>query len=265
MTTQFTIDVSDLREQLITHPLYERITHHHDGLSVRIFMESHVFAVWDFLSLLKSLQRRFTCIEVPWYPKGDPKLRRFVNEIVLDEESDIGPDEEPTSHYELYRKAMWQAGADSEAIDYFTLAIGLDRDVGEALVESNVPDGARRFVTTTMGYVRDAPDHVLAAVFAYGREELIPPMFHRVIDRLCADSTDRWSLLQFYLQRHIEHDADTHAPLARAMVTRACSNEAKRWDEAQQAARFALLARVELWNSIVARIDSANAAHRIGG
>lgn len=253
-----TIDVCDLREQLITHTLYSRISHHNDGLSVRIFMESHVFAVWDFLSLLKALQRSFTCIEIPWYPKGDPALRRIVNEIVLDEESDLGPDEEPMSHYEMYRRAMRQAGADSDAIDYFTLAIGFDQDVGEALVESNVPEGARRFVTTTMGYVRSAPDHVLAAVFAFGREELIPLMFQQVIDRLCDVSPERWSLLQFYLNRHIKHDGDTHAPLARAMVARACGNDASLWREAEHAARDALQARVELWDSIVLLIDSAN-------
>ena len=257
MTTEDTIDVSDLREKLVTHPLYERITHRNDGLAVQIFMESHIFAVWDFLSLLKALQRRFTCVEVPWYPKGDPALRRFVNEIVLDEESDIGPDGEPTSHYELYRKAMRQAGANSDAIDNFTLAIAFEQDLGQALVESNVPGGAQKFVTTTMEYVRDAPDHVLSAVFAYGREELIPSMFQKVIDRLCDDSPTRWTLFQFYLRRHIEHDADTHAPLARAMVARVCRDDPKRWAEAEQAARFALQARVELWDSILQRIDAA--------
>ncbi len=257
MTTTNTIDVSDLREKLVTHPLYERITHHHDGLSVQLFMESHVFAVWDFLSLLKALQQRFTCIEIPWYPKGDPALRRFVNQIVLDEESDIGPDGEPTSHYELYRKAMRQAGANSDAIDYFTLAIAFEQNLGQALSDSKVPGGAQRFVTTTMEYVRGAPDHVLVAVFAYGREELIPSMFRKVIDRLSDDSPDRWSLLQFYLQRHIEHDASTHAPLARAMVARVCRDDARKWDEAEQAAHFALQARVELWDSILLQIDSS--------
>ncbi len=257
MTTEDTIDVSDLREKLVTHPLYERITHRNDGLAVQIFMESHIFAVWDFLSLLKALQQRFTCVEVPWYPKGDPALRRFVNEIVLDEESDIGPDGEPTSHYELYRKAMRQAGANSDAIDNFTLAIAFEQDLGQALVESNVPGGAQKFVTTTMEYVRDAPDHVLSAVFAYGREELIPSMFQRVIDRLCDDSPTRWTLLQFYLRRHIEHDADTHAPLARTIVARVCRDDPKRWAEAEQAARFALQARIELWDSILQRIDAA--------
>ena len=57
-----------LRAQVVEHSVY----HHIEALTdVRIFMEHHVFAVWDFMSLLKTLQRHLTCVTVPWMPQGD--------------------------------------------------------------------------------------------------------------------------------------------------------------------------------------------------
>ena len=55
-----------LKDALLNHPLYRRI----DTLpALRLFMEHHVFAVWDFMSLLKELQRRLCCTTVPWAPR----------------------------------------------------------------------------------------------------------------------------------------------------------------------------------------------------
>jgi hypothetical protein len=72
-------------DAIVAHPVFRRLT---SVTALRIFMEHHVYAVWDFMSLLKALQRAVTCIELPWVPCGDPAARRFINEIVLDEESD---------------------------------------------------------------------------------------------------------------------------------------------------------------------------------
>ena len=89
-TTNCEINTTELVDRLISHSLYAELR---DEESLRIFMRSHVFCVWDFQSLLKALQRLVTCVEVPWLPTADPEARRLVNEIVLDEESDEGQDE----------------------------------------------------------------------------------------------------------------------------------------------------------------------------
>jgi hypothetical protein len=80
-------------------------------------MESHVFAVWDFQSLLKAMQQRLTCTSIPWVPTPDAEARRLVNEIVLDEESDALPEGGSASHFELYLHGMRNAGADTGPID----------------------------------------------------------------------------------------------------------------------------------------------------
>lgn len=59
--------VTPARYSVISHPLYRRL----DCLTaVQTFMRHHVFAVGDFMSLLKSLQRSLTCVQVPWVPRG---------------------------------------------------------------------------------------------------------------------------------------------------------------------------------------------------
>ena len=102
--------VGDLFERLISHHIYQHVC---DEQSLRLFMRAHVFAVWDFQSLIKALQRMLTCVEIPWLPSSDPVARRLINELVLDEESDQTPEGEYLSHFELYLEAMAQCGADA--------------------------------------------------------------------------------------------------------------------------------------------------------
>ncbi|MFD9637544.1 DUF3050 domain-containing protein [Streptomyces violascens] len=95
------------RSLIVEHPMYPLL----DSLDrIRVFQEHHVFAVWDFMSLLKSLQRELTCVGVPWVPQGPPTSRRLINDIVLAEESDEVGDGY-LSHFELYLRSMEEAGA----------------------------------------------------------------------------------------------------------------------------------------------------------
>ena len=110
--------LAPLRDRLLRHPVHGSLGTLDD---VRRFMSCHVFAVWDFMSLLKRLQRELTCVEVPWVPVGDAEVRLLINEIVCGEESDVDPRGGRIAHFDLYLRAMTEAGADTG------LATRLDR------------------------------------------------------------------------------------------------------------------------------------------
>ena len=103
-------EIEPLRQQLIQHDLYKNIRTIED---LHVFMEHHMFAMWDFMSLLKSLQQTLTCTGVPWMPVGSANTRYLINEIVLGEESDVDAEGNRISHFELYKKshaAGWMRG-----------------------------------------------------------------------------------------------------------------------------------------------------------
>ena len=160
------------REQLLHHPIYELIT---TPVHVRTFMAQHVFAVWDFMSLLKSLQHTFCGCEIPWRPEQKyPLAVRLINEIVLAEESDIGPTGQYLSHYEMYRMAMLQAGAPTDDIDMLMLGIEADKTLNELLASLDLPRHICRFVSSTFESIQDSSPVELADIYLFGREDLIP-------------------------------------------------------------------------------------------
>lgn len=249
--------LAPVRERLATHPLYACLR---DERSVRLFMEAHVFAVWDFQSLLKALQRALTCVEVPWVPTADPQARRLVNEIVLDEESDHTPGGGYLSHFELYLQAMRECGADVRPIGAVVGRVGSGVAVEEALGAPGLPAGVRPFVAATMAVARSGQPHRVAAAFAYGREEVIPAMFRQLVERLAAVAPGSWTGLRHYLDRHIGKDADEHGPQARLLVRKLCGNDEVRWSEATEVARSSLEARCRLWDAIAATVAACRNA-----
>jgi hypothetical protein len=237
--------LAPLREQLARHPLYGRLTNLSD---VCLFMEHHVFAVWDFMALLKALQRHLTCVDSLWKPAGNATSRRLINEMVLEEESDeiAGA---ATSHFEVYRNAMREAGADLRCIDRFLTAIVAARDLEAAFAEGDVPLAARDFVRTTFRMIETGKPHVIAAAFTFGREQAIPDIFQAMVGAI-PGTADRLNTLQVYLQRHIELDGNEHGPKAIAMLSELCGDDEQKWSEVLQAAQVSLAARNAFWTAI---------------
>lgn len=204
--------ISEARGAVIAHPMYAALDSRH---AIRTFLEHHVFAVWDFMSLLKSLQRNLTCVELPWVPTGPTGSRRLINDIVLVEESDELRGGF-VSHFELYVDGMTEAGADTSVISAFIDRLRARRPVLEAIDEVSVPGPAAEFVRLTWGLIESAPVHAQAAAFAFGREDLIPDMFQQVVgvnERLGSLDT-----FVDYLARHIEVDGEEHTPMAMQML-----------------------------------------------
>ncbi len=244
-------DLDPLRRRLLGHGLYRELKADRD---VRVFMEHHVFAVWDFMSLLKALQRELTYVGVPWLPKGAARIRRLINEIVLGEESDDIPGRGCFSHFELYRHAMETCGADTCPIDAFVEALRSGVDVPNALEGAGTPRAARDFVLHTWGVLSKGRPHGIAAAFTIGREEVIPDIFRALLSDLERRHPGRYDLLSIYLERHIEVDSKLHGPLALRMLEELCEDDSGRWEEALAWARSALEARVALWDGILAVI-----------
>jgi len=251
-TISMTNSLQPLRRRLAGHELYRRIESLPD---LRLFMEHHVFAVWDFMSLLKALQRRLTCVTVPWLPDGGRLSRRLINEIVLAEESDDDNGGGYISHFELYRDAMEQCGADVSRVNAFISALRRGRAIDSALVRAGAPHAAHKFVEATMKVIESESIHGVAAAFTLGREDVIPVMFQPLVDRLDGHFPGRLTLFRNYLDRHIELDGEHHTPMALRMLEELCGGDARKWREAEASARAALIARIALWDGVLARMD----------
>lgn len=247
--------IAPLRERLAHHPLYGSIQ---SLEALYIFMEEHVFAVWDFMSLLKTLQRGLTCVDLPWVPTENAEARRLINEIVLGEESDLYQGR-PVSHFELYLEAMRACGADTQQMMQVLHKVRDGVAVKNAIAD--VPDAARGFVEQTVALIESSQSklHKVAAAFTFGREDLIPKMFRGFVRDLDRELGGRLELFTWYLERHIEVDGEEHGPMALRMVSSLCGNDEQRWREAAEAAESALLARLALWDGILARIASLKA------
>ncbi|WP_046245819.1 DUF3050 domain-containing protein [Hymenobacter terrenus] len=240
-------EVAPTRRLLLNNGLYYRLQTLPD---LRRFMEHHVFAVWDFMSLLKSLQRDLTCVQVPWVPTANAATRRLINEIVLGEESDIDPEGRPTSHFELYVRAMEECGADTAPIHRLVAAVAAGRTISQALDAARMPDSVRQFVETTFAIIQSDKPHVVAAAFTFGREDLIPAMFRQLVGELRDRFPSQLDTFTYYLDRHIELDEEVHAPLAQQMVRELCAEDPERWLECQQVVIRCLEARMALWDGI---------------
>lgn len=248
--------IAPVRAQVVNHPLYRDIRSLED---LQTFTRYHVFAVWDFMSLLKGLQRQLTCVEYPWLPTGSANTRYLINEIVTGEESDIDERGQRCSHFELYRRAMEQSGADTSVIDGLLTDLRNGLSLQAALDAPGIPASVRRFVSFTFEILRQGDAAVLAAVFSFGREDLIPDMFYNLVKDLDRSFPGQLSVFRYYLERHIEVDGGHHSHLAMEMVAELCGDDAAAWQRATMAALQALKMRLLLWDGAHAAITRAEA------
>lgn len=242
-----------IQEELLRHPVYRSIN---SKENLYIFMQHHVFAVWDFMSLLKRLQNDLTCTTVPWIPRKDTLYARFVNEIVLGEETDKDDAGGYASHFELYLQAMNETGADTKAITRFIGALEAGMDPLEALRHAEVPVSVHEFVKHTLELASNGKTHEVAAAFFYGREDIIPDMFQSLVEEL-QQSGQTVKKLLYYLHRHIELDGDEHGPLAQKLLVHLCEDDQQKWAEAFETAKRSLQSRIQLWDGVFNEISKS--------
>lgn len=244
-----------LHAQLEEHAIYGALQRIED---LRVFMQHHVFSVWDFMSLIKYLQRVIAPVVVPWQPTADPRLRYFINQLVQEEESDAIPlaagEILYASHFELYCRAMSEIGADATQPQQF-LTLVSEQGIDQALYSPLVPLPARYFSETTFCFIREDKPHQVAAALALGRENLIPTMFRRFLSRMAINEPQA-PIFHAYLQRHIHLDEDFHGPLSMRLLEALCGDDPQRIEEAETAAEEALCARIRFWDGVLAAIEA---------
>lgn len=244
--------LSPLRASLLNHSIYQKI----DCIgNLHLFMQHHVFAVWDFMSLLKSLQQRLCGSSLPWLPPADRIATRLVNEIVLGEESDDDGRGGFSSHFDLYHRAMRQCGASTQTIDQFLDALRQDCSLESALAACDAPLCIRRFIHQTFDIIESGDLCAMASAFTFGREDLLPDVFQRVVDELSIEAEGNLVDFNYYLGRHIELDGDHHGPMANRMIAALCGDNDLKWHVAEEAAVRSLEARNALWDDMSQIMD----------
>lgn len=241
-------NIQPQKELLLQHSLYKEVQTIDD---LHHFLESHVYAVWDFMSLLKALQSKLTCTTTPWFATKNPENRYLINEIVLAEESDLSLDGRRQSHYEMYLEAMEDCGANTSKMKLFIEEVISLQNIFVAIKQSDLHSNIKAFLDFTFRVIEEGKPHEVAAAFTFGREDLIPGMFTQILKNFQINfpQTDLSKLI-YYFERHIELDADDHGPKALQMVTELCGTDAKKWEEVQQVSIQALEKRIGLWDAI---------------
>ena len=234
---------------------------------LRLFMEHHVFAVWDFMLLLKTLQQHLAPSGVPWVPPTHPEIAGLVNSLVAEEECDLLPENLGgplhLSHFAIYRLAMVEIDANTAVIDE-VLQKASRGDLAGALRHRGIPEPSARFLRTTQELISSGEVHALAAAFAYGRELLVPDLFRGLLDRLTVLELPCPTLL-WYLERHIVLDGDSHWPLAETMVLTLAGNDPAAHQTIRTVRRQVLADRAAFWDAIQLQLRERPPSNRSGG
>lgn len=245
--------IQSFQNQLENHPIYEAVSTIED---LQCFMEHHVYSVWDFMSLIKYLQNEIAPTKYPWTPRGEGSVRRFINELVLEEESDETHIEgEYSSHFELYHRAMSEIGADTSNSKKF-IKTAQEEGIQKALAMPIVPSPSGMFTATTFKFIENNKPHQVAAALALGREHIIPSMFRAILKKIGVTEQEA-PIFHFYLNRHIHLDEDFHAPLSLRLLNGLCDEDETKVQEAIDAATQAVTARVAFWDGVLEAINES--------
>jgi len=243
-------NLEPLKDKLKNHPLYSSIS---DVEDLKIFSKAHVYAVWDFMSLLKFLQIKLTSTSLPWFPSKNTTTAKLINEIVAGEETDEDQNGKPMSHFEMYIDSIQEFGINTNKILSNINSLDNLDSIEDDLDRLDIEDYVKNFLKFTFSVIKRGNVHEVASVFTFGREDLIPDMFIPLIEGINTENNDLNKLI-YYFKRHIEVDGDMHGPMSMEMLSYLCDNDPQKIADSISISEEALLARISLWNGIETEI-----------
>lgn len=232
-------------EKMRSHNVFSKIENIED---LQKFMQWHIFAVWDFMSLAKRLQIELTCVTLPWVPSKHKEASRLINEIILGEESDVLPTGEIMSHFEMYLLAMKEIGAEPTEFNSFYEALQV-HGVEKALEQEGIDPAIKNFVTSTINTSVNGKFAEVLGSFFFGREDSIPEMFGNLLKTWNIDEQVAPTFV-YYLKRHIELDGDTHGPAVQKIMAEQLGDCSNGWGVLFNAAIEAADLRIALWDAL---------------
>ena len=250
--SQLELTIAPLVAAINQHPIFSAI----DSIDrLRRFAQIHVYAVWDFMCLLKALQRKLSFTNLLWLPPLDHLGCHLVNTMLAEEESDFIAEKRYLSHFELYLEAMQQCGADIAPISAFINEIKQQLPLDKLLTHPLIPAAARQFMAATFSVIAKQAHHI-AASFAFARENITSAMFGAISHSIAHASTPKQSLdsFRYYFQRHIDLDGGKHSLQSKTLVVNLCGTDEKKWQEATETALFSLESRLQLLEEIYAHL-----------
>ena len=237
--------LNDLRHKISAHPLFKnKLKPKH----ICKFMESHIFAVWGFMSILKSLQKMITPNNLPWMPNKNTKngLVNFVNEIILCEESDYIEGIGFISHFEIYLLAMKNMGARNDQLDKLTSRIN-NKGYNEKYLDSiDATAEVKSFLKHDLEVSMNGTLPEIVGAFTLAREKVIPNMFSYILPAIKETSASKYLIT--YLERHIDIDGDRHGPLSMKLLDTSCGK--KQLSLAYVTAVKSLELRLSVWDKV---------------
>jgi len=248
-------EIDAKQRKLENHTVFTAIQNVDD---LRLFMTWHVFAVWDFMSLIKRLQSDLTSVDLPWVPSPHPLATRLINEIVLGEESDELPGGGFLSHYEMYLLAMKEVGADTNQIEEFVSLIRVGTSVSNALTMVSAHECIKDFVINTLATANEGNVYQVLGSFFFGRENVIPQMFRSLLASWKINENQA-PMFVYYLNRHIELDGESHGPAARKIINELTRDNPVAVRQLADAADSSIQARIKLWDCLAQELAMKNA------
>lgn len=237
--TKLNVKTNIISDNISKHEIYKHLS---DMEALKTFASYHVFCVYDFMFLAKSLQHALAPSGPEW--RGNlvsSAATRAINEIILEEESDVDPKGGFISHHDLYLRAMTEIGANSSLINSFKKT----RDL------SQLPAPVSNFLAYHLDLAKNGNPMEIAGAFFLGRESLLPHVFEAIVDIL---PEEKAPTLYYYLVRHIELDGRNHSELGEAIISEIAEKQGEDISLAFAAGEKTLNLRLALWDFILEEI-----------